>query len=223
MGLPRFPATAFRLCIWTSMLLSAPTFRVLTYKAFWKPGQIKSLRDSYLMELTSERIHHCRFTSAKPCVSFKILVKCPERNRATPRFWLPRPSPMPPIRADSICPSRVFSLISRKHEVGRDCRTSDRGFPRRTVCGDEGIFAVSLNNAIGLRSANAALDDEQPKWKAPEVKPRIEDKPLNDSILLNASLMVFKEPINGFTDNFLNYFNQIPPAPAYYWTACFSL
>ena len=34
--------------------------------------------------------------------------------------------------------------------------------------------------------------------------------------------MVFKEPLNGFTDDFAEYFNQIPLAPAYYWTACFS-
>ena len=34
--------------------------------------------------------------------------------------------------------------------------------------------------------------------------------------------MVFKEPLNGFTDDFADYFNQILLAPAYYWTACFS-
>ena len=64
-------------------------------------------------------------------------------------------------------------------------------------------------------------EGDQPKWKAPEVKPRIEDKAWDDSILLNAALMVFKEPLNGFTDDFADYFNQIPLAPAYYWTACF--
>ena len=34
--------------------------------------------------------------------------------------------------------------------------------------------------------------------------------------------MVFKEPIYGFTDDFVDYFNQIPLAPAYYCAACFS-
>jgi hypothetical protein len=34
--------------------------------------------------------------------------------------------------------------------------------------------------------------------------------------------MVFKEPVYGFTDDFADYFNQIPLAPAYYWAACFS-
>jgi hypothetical protein len=79
-----------------------------------------------------------------------------------------------------------------------------------------------LNEAIGLHSVYPTPDGDQPKWKASEVKPRIEDKAWDDSILLNASLMVFKEPINGFTDDFADYFNQIPLAPAYYWTACFS-
>jgi hypothetical protein len=110
----------------------------------------------------------------------------------------------------------------RKHEVGRDRCTSDGGFPRKTVCDNAGICAVSLNEAIGLHSVHPAPDGDQPKWKAPEVKPRIEDKAWGDSILLNAVLMVFKEPINGFTDDFADYFNQIPLAPAYYWTACFS-
>ena len=110
----------------------------------------------------------------------------------------------------------------RKHEVGRDRRTSDGGFPRKPACDNAGICAVSLNNAIGLHSVHSTPDGDQPKWKAPEVKPRIEDKAWDDSILLNAALMVFKEPLNGFTDDFADYFNQIPLAPAYYWTACFS-
>jgi hypothetical protein len=49
-----------------------------------------------------------------------------------------------------------------------------------------------LNNAIGLHSVSSTPDGDQPKWKAPEVKPRIEDKAWDDSILLNAALMVFK-------------------------------
>jgi len=110
----------------------------------------------------------------------------------------------------------------RKHEVGRDRRTSDGGFPRKTACDYAGICAVSLNEAIGLHSVHPAPDGDQPKWKVPEVKPRIEDKAWDDSILLNACLVIFKEPLNGFTDNFADYFNQIPLAPAYYWTACFS-
>jgi hypothetical protein len=81
---------------------------------------------------------------------------------------------------------------------------------------------VSLNEAIGLHSVLPTPDGDQPKWKAPEVKPRIEDKACGDSILLNAGLMVFKEPIYEFTDDFADYFNQIPLAPAYYWAACFS-
>jgi hypothetical protein len=89
-----------------------------------------------------------------------------------------------------------------KHEVGRDRRTSDGGFPRKTVSDNAGICAVSLNEAIGLHSVHPSPDGDEPKWKAPEVKPRIEEKAWDDSILLNAGLMVFKEPINGFTDDF---------------------
>jgi hypothetical protein len=33
-----------------------------------------------------------------------------------------------------------------------------------------------LNNAIGLHSVYSTPDGDQPKWKAPEIKPRIEDK-----------------------------------------------
>ena len=129
----------------------------------------------------------------------------------------------------------------RKHEVGRDRRTSDGGFPRKSACDRTGTCAVSLNDAIGLHSFTASEaasdstheDDDapddvfdeartSPKWNAPEVKPRIEDKAWDDSILLHAGHTVFKEPINGFTDDFADYFNQIPLAPAYYWTACFS-
>jgi hypothetical protein len=61
-----------------------------------------------------------------------------------------------------------------------------------------------------------------PKRKAPKIKPRIEGKVWDDSILLNAGLMILKEPINWFTEDFADYFNQIPLSPAYYWTACFS-
>ena len=110
----------------------------------------------------------------------------------------------------------------RKHEIGRDRRTSDGGYPRKAACDKTGLCAVSLNDAIGLHSAIHTPAGDQPKWKAPEVKPRIEDKAWDDSILLNAALLVFKEPLNGFTDDFADYFNQIPLAPAYYWTSCFS-
>jgi hypothetical protein len=83
--------------------------------------------------------------------------------------------------------------------VGRDGCTSDGGFPRRTACNYQGICPVSLNDDIvGLHSDIDA--SEQPKWKAPEIKPRIEDKAWDDSILLDAGLMIFKESINEFTD-----------------------
>jgi hypothetical protein len=96
----------------------------------------------------------------------------------------------------------------RKHEIGRNRRTSDRGFPHRTACFGEGICAVSLNDAIGLHSDMDASG--LPKRKAPKIKPRIEGKVWGDSTLLNAGLMILKEPMNWFTEDFADYFNQIP-------------
>ena len=51
----------------------------------------------------------------------------------------------------------------RKHEVGRDRRTSDGGFPRKPACDNAGICAVSLNNAIGLHPVYSTPDGDQPK------------------------------------------------------------
>jgi hypothetical protein len=48
----------------------------------------------------------------------------------------------------------------RKNEVGRDRRTSDGGFPRKTVCDNAGICAVSLNEAIGLHSVHPDPDGD---------------------------------------------------------------
>jgi hypothetical protein len=54
-----------------------------------------------------------------------------------------------------------------------------------------------------------------PKWIAPETKPHLVDKALDGYILRHAPF-VFREPLNGWTDDFADYFNQILLAPSQY-------
>lgn len=131
----------------------------------------------------------------------------------------------------------------RKYEANRDRGISDGGFPRKHATDKAGIEAISLNAAIGLKKllgdtsqVNDLYDsetrDSDPdestapyfrfKWEAPEIKPQVQDKAWDDYVLRHAALLVFHEPLNGWTDDFADYFNQIPLAPSEYWTSCFS-
>ena len=129
----------------------------------------------------------------------------------------------------------------RKYEEGRDRRTSDGGCPRNTAQDKVGVKAVSLNAAIGLHSVeedadvknrptaetplqsgnSAAEPPRRRKWLAPEVKPQVQDKVWDDYILRYAALKIFREPLNGWTDDVADYFNHIPLAVSEYWTSCF--
>ena len=117
----------------------------------------------------------------------------------------------------------------RKLEPTRFRRTSDGGAPRQDVYDSHGIKAVSLNSGIGLHSSAlndgpvspGGDEDAAPKWAAPETKPQLIDKAFDDYVLRLAAF-VFHEPLNGWTDDFADYFNQIPLAPSEYWTACFA-
>ena len=135
----------------------------------------------------------------------------------------------------------------RKYEPDRHRRTSDGGCPRKAAQDKAGVHAVSLNVAIGLHSfehetdidtgdtADASSSEQAPnpshecnkpshkrrKWLAPEVKPQVQDKVWDDYILRHAALLIFHEPLNGWTDDVADYFNHIPLAPSEYWTSCF--
>ena len=125
----------------------------------------------------------------------------------------------------------------RKLEPDRHRRTSDGGCPRKDVCDRAGVPAVSLNAAIGLHSTVdldvdptelSAGDDRtgnsqgtRRKWPAPEVKPQVQDKVWDDYVLRYAAIKVFKEPLNGWTDDVADFFNHLPLAPSEYWTSCF--
>ena len=108
---------------------------------------------------------------------------------------------------------------ARKHEPGRYRRTTDGGCPRcpeKSLDGD-GHPAVALNVAIGLKdvlSPGGSL-----KWRAQEVKPRLQDKIWDDLIFADAARL-FHEPHNGFSTDIADYFNTIPLHPAEYWKSC---
>ena len=158
-------------------------------------------------------------------------------------YGLHRVLPYAPMRA------MPQGSTPRKLEPGRDRRTSDGGFPRRSVADTSGILAKSLNDAIGLKSfldlveessenfclphdepvdvadsydyqSHSAFRQSSPKWPAKEIKPQIQDKVWDDTILRHASLFVFHEPLRGWKDDAADYFNQIPLAPSEYWVSC---
>lgn len=132
----------------------------------------------------------------------------------------------------------------RKLEPTRFRRTSDGGAPRVAVLDAAGVPAVALNAGINLHaflddgpldvplsddssdessSLHSRRQDSQQrarKWPAREVKPHLVDKALDDCILRDAAA-IFHDPINGWTDDFADYFNQIPLSLSEYWTACF--
>ena len=111
--------------------------------------------------------------------------------------------------------------VPRKLEAGRPRRKGDGGAPRIVIRDEDGVPAPSLNDAIGLKShvtdnQREASTEPSHKWPAKEVKPRIEDKMHDDSILGAASQAGFG-PLLQLTDDFADHFNQLGIHPSEYW------
>ena len=94
-------------------------------------------------------------------------------------------------------PCRFLSQGSaaRKSDPTHFRRTSDGGGPRTAVSDQAGVWAVSLNEAIGLRDVLPIepefLHEEVYKWPAKEIKPRIEYKMHDDCVLRDLALYWF--------------------------------
>ena len=100
-------------------------------------------------------------------------------------------------------------------------RTSDGGAPRQPAYDAAGIQAISLNEAIGLKSYSPHEPDSTPelKWLAREKKPTVVMMAYDGHILKWAA-SIFHQPVFGFTDDVADYFNQIPVSPAEKWKNC---
>ena len=121
----------------------------------------------------------------------------------------------------------------RKLEPGRDRRTTEGGGPRKETFDEEGLRALSLNEATSVwhtpayysqdaaLSAWAALctllrpppdaDGAQRKW--PKEKKPTPTQVMNDIAVLRAAGHLLDEPVYLFGDDAKDYFNQLAMAP----------
>ena len=139
-------------------------------------------------------------------------------------------------------PTRFMSqgCTARKLEPDRKRRTTDGGCPRDVAYDADGNQCVSINDAIGLKStaAEAAEFDAAhlgheadgaagaeagsasgAKWKQAEIKPRIEDKMFDDTLLRAAATQAFHQHLYGFADDFKDYYQQMPLASSQRWVS----
>ena len=65
-----------------------------------------------------------------------------------------------------------------------------------------------------------APDGSVPKWLASEIKPQVQDKAWDDSILRHAAFHAFHDPLLGWTDDIADYFNHLPLATSEWWVSC---
>jgi len=119
----------------------------------------------------------------------------------------------------------------RKYEPARRRRTSNHSFPhferlKGLIFDALGFSQVvqSLNKLVDLKAQIEGVDcncvgyqrcQRCRKW-APEIKPRMEDKLYDDTILSHAA-GIWGEQLFMATDDFADYFNQFPTSPSEYW------
>jgi hypothetical protein len=137
-------------------------------------------------------------------------------------------------------PTRFMSQgsTSRKLEPDRKRRTTDGGCPRDVVFDEDGNQCVSINEAIGLKSTTAEAaaydaarghvpddssgavgDAASMKWKQAEIKPRVEDKMYDDTVLRAAARQAFHQHLYGFSDDFKDYYQQMALAGSQRWVS----
>ena len=62
-----------------------------------------------------------------------------------------------------------------------------------------------------------APDGSVPKWLASEIKPQVQGKAWDDSILRHVALHISHYPTLGWTDDIADYFNHLPLASSEWW------